>query len=65
MAEQNQAAPAAETKATETKTDDGKRKKVIFKVNVKAGPDKRFKKGQTVMIDSAKADEYKKAGLVE
>lgn len=61
MAEQNnQAAPAVETKS-----DDSKRKKVTFKVNVKAGADKRYKKGESKMLDTATADAYIKAGIAE
>jgi hypothetical protein len=62
MAEQvnTQADPAAETK-----TDDSKRRKVTFKVNVKAGLDKRYKKGECKILDAVTADAYVKAGIAE
>lgn len=41
-----------------------KRKKVTFLKNVKLG-DKRYKKGESTLVDASLADELKAAGTVE
>ncbi len=63
MAETNQAAPN-EPESNDTEQSKSKRKRVTFTKNVKFG-DKRYTKGESMLLEEEKAKEYKDAGVIE
>jgi hypothetical protein len=56
---------AEETEQTTPEESKPKRKKVTFTKNVKCGNDKRYKKGESALVDAALVEDYEKQKVIE
>jgi hypothetical protein len=56
---------AEETEQTAPEESKPKRKKVTFTKNVKCGNGKRYKKGESALVDVVLAEEYAKQKVIE